>query len=416
MNVNVSRQGLRRLTLLNPSTAFHDSLSPISSLNKFPRVLLDQTRRDTNKHFRRKLEKENDIKRFGKLGVSRTHAHNIPDLVDCEYVGLSDLGEGIKDAIRRHSDAPSLLLPFLEQASERLKKGADLIEINELIAIVSEMVVSTRFYDLKLMNKVKNEVLYDMHRVQAPELAALFNSFALINIVSPKLVNNGLCRLKQLLLVEPAENNSVNIALVIRSLRKIPSELISQNFSDISFLLKEITHAGCSLTFPEQVALAKDVFLINQRLRAGQKLDLCGLTQSIASTSSVTDLESAADALFLFASRGETNPEFLTRLDNFVKTHANEILSMCQDTEPVNIERRNRAVNIAAEIFVACTELNLPASDIYRNSFTEVSVKGLNCRHLVKLSRVLPNDPWIANEIDRKINSFSQKQRESLRK
>lgn len=412
MHVHVSRQALRRMTLLNPSTAFHDSLSPACSVTKFPRVVLDKPRQDNSKHHRRSLEKEQDIKKFGKLGVSRTKPHGIPDLIDCEYVGLSSLAEGINMAV---SSARSVNLDrFLQQASERLKKDADLIEINELISIITKM-VSVNFYDLGLMNKVKNEVLYDIERVHAPELASLLNTFAFLNIMSPKLINAGFKRMKE---ISDASNHvdSVSISTLLKSMKKLPAELISKNSAHISFLFNELL-AKNELTFPELVSFANVLFLVSQRTKITGLWDEKKLIRASASRN-VTDVESAAQALFLCWKLQVRNPEILDKLVDFVTKNANQVVEdACKSTDSISldgIEKRNRAINIASEIFISANQMGITSlQDLYRPAITEYSVKGLNCRNLIAISRILDDD-FIRHEIHRKNNSFSQQQRSLL--
>ena len=412
MHVHVSRQGLRRLTLLNPSTAFHDSLSPACSVTKFPRVVLDKLREDVSKHHRRKLEKERDIKKFGKLGVSRTKIHGIPDLIDCEYAGLSNLAQGINMAV---SSAGSVNVDmFLQQASERLKKDADLIEINELISIVTKM-VSVNFYDLGLMNKVKNEVLYDIERVHAPELASLLNSFALLNIVSPKLINAAFSRMKD---ITDSSNHvdSVSISTLLKSIKKLPAELIRKNSTHISFLLNVLSTKD-ELTFPELISLANVLFLVSQRTKISGRWDEKKLIH-VSASRNVTDIESAAQALFLCWKWQIKNPEILDKLVDFATKNANQVIEdTCDYADSISldgIEKRNRAINIAAEIFFAANQMSLTSlRDLYRPAFTAYSVKGFNCRNLIGISRIIDDD-FIKHEIHRKINSFSQQQRSLL--
>lgn len=412
MHVHVSRQGLRRLTLLNPSTAFHDSLSPACSVTKFPRVVLDKLRQDVSKHHRRKLEKERDIKKFGKLGVSRTKPHGIPDLIDCEYAGLSNLAQGINMAV---SSAGSVNLDrFLQQASERLKKDADLIEINELISIITKM-VSVNFYDLGLMNKVKNEVIYDIERVHAPALASLLNTFAVLNIVSPKLINAAFKRMKDIT-NSSYHVDSVSISTLLKSIKKLPSELIRKNSTHISFLLNVLSTKD-ELTFPELVSLANVLFLVSQRTKISGRWDEKKLIH-VSASRNVTDIESAAQALFLCWKWQIKNPETLDKLVDFATKNANQVIEdACDYADSISldeIEKRNRAINIAAEIFIAANQMNLTSlRDLYRPAFTVYSVKGINCRNLVAISRIIDDD-IIGHEIRRKTNSFSQQQRSLL--
>ena len=412
-DIMVSVQGIRRLTLLNPSTAFHDSISPGISVGKFPRVVLDQPRHahDANKYLRKIIEKERAIKRFGKLGVSQTRPHGIPDLIDCEYVSLSSLGDEIEKAISSRSDQLQL---FLEQASERLKKDVDLIEINELIGIVSKM-AENHFYDLKLMNSVKNEVLYDISRVHAPALAAIFNAFASLNIISPKLLHAGLNRMNDLVadVGDAPDTITVSVAIILRSLEKVPSRIIAKHFTIIQNSIEKLNPN--QLTFPELTSLIKVLILVSKRAKLERTFNVSNLTDTLLEMNP-TDIQSTADALYICATLGTvSSSEFLSRLNEFSITNASEIIHAC-NKEPGsigNIEERNRAVNIAADMFISGKQLSLPLVEVYSPAFSESSVKGLYCRHLISIAKFI-DQPFTRAELRRKINSFSENQKTSL--
>ena len=96
LTTKLSREGRRRLTLLNPATAVHDSL--LAGEERFPRIVLDQKIQDSGRSVRKSVLRENDFKRFGKLGVPRTAPHGIRELPDAEYMSLHDLGDAVVDA------------------------------------------------------------------------------------------------------------------------------------------------------------------------------------------------------------------------------------------------------------------------------------------------------------------------------
>jgi hypothetical protein len=73
---------------------------------------------------------------------------------------------------------------FFEQLSARLKKDADLVPINDLVAILQEF-QKTNYLDLGLVNKIKNDFVYDIDRVEFPELAVAIHIFSAWNIVRP---------------------------------------------------------------------------------------------------------------------------------------------------------------------------------------------------------------------------------------
>jgi len=203
-----------RSALSRRSLAWHDVSGPREGLSRFPRIVLDQQSSDGSKFLRNKILKEQGIKRFGKVGVSRSVHHGIPHLPDCEYAGLSEIVDALEIARREEK----FVAKFFEVAGDRLVRDADLLSVPELVTVLNEHCLAN-YLNLRLMSKFKNELIYDSEKISSlMEIAVILNAFAHFNITSPKLLTAMMARGR--VLVGEGDKSPESICLVVRSLCK----------------------------------------------------------------------------------------------------------------------------------------------------------------------------------------------------
>jgi len=119
---------------------------------------------------------------------------------------------------------------FFEQLSARLKKDADLVPINDLVAILQEF-HKNNYLDLGLVNKIKNDFVYDIDRVEFHELAVAMHIFSAWNIVRPKLIKAGLKRAVEI------EAEGAAICTILKSLKKCRNIILWKSTSRIGILI-----------------------------------------------------------------------------------------------------------------------------------------------------------------------------------
>ena len=394
-----SRQGLRRFKLLNPSTAFHDCFSYAEK--RYPRVTLDQRREDSPKAraIRQTFLKERDIKIFGKIGVFRTEFHGISQLPDCECIGVSDLLSAAQTATAQDE-------AFFEQLSARLMRDADLVPINELIALLQEF-QRCDYLDIGLVNKIKNEIVYDIDRVDFPELGVgLHAILGQWNIVSPKLIRAVLRRALEI----QSSNDALAISLILKSLKNCPNRLLKELEGSINALVKKWMNSD--LTFSDLSSTLKALQYLSQNRNVAIAETIGPAVNSMLSKP-VSDVESGSEALCAVLWLSDRVPADARQgLIASVKNYAESVTETATSREVANLESRNRAANIAASIIVSAKRLG--SDDLYiafHNAITTESVRGIKPKRLVELVSVVEGSQLeiVRAELRRKYASISEK-------
>ena len=414
--MSLSRQGLRRLTALNPSTAFHDSFSVTEK--RFPRITLDlpRSKQDPNMNIRKSYLKERDMKRFQKMGVLRTNHHNICGLADCEFLSVSDLVTAARAATELSRTGVNVDA-FFEQLSARLRKDVDLVPINDLIAVLQEF-FNNDYLDIGLVNKIKNEVVFDMNRVGGSELGVVLHVvLGYWNIVSAKLIRASLRRAQ--VLVDERSIDRLAISLILKSLKNCPNTLVLKCSPGIRVLAKALSDVSFGeLSFAELVSTTSSIQWLNQRTKVD--LPVQPLVNEVL-TKNVSDVESAADALSLALSVGDYSEEDLKNVADSLQVYSSDVVAACSlDSNSVeSIEKRNKAANITATIVASCIQAgkfeNLVG--VYLPSLTDTSVRGLRTHQLVRLVGLVDDGlrPVIVSELKRKYPSLSERQVDAVK-
>lgn len=409
MSHTLSRQGIRRLTALDPFRAFTDTLSPQEGMMRFPRIILDGRNDDVNKARRRSLLKEQDMKRYGKMGVSRTRFHGIENLADCEYISISDLVGAIAEGSAMAQDSGINIDAFLEQASERLMRDADLIPIGELISILNHFYIA-RYMHLGLINKVKNELLFDLDRVTDLELAVMLNAtMSGWNVISPRLV--AATAKKAPTLTEPTA-----VSLILQALFKSPSHLLRRATvkagieSLIATLISGHTHVAPS----QLIQVVKD--LVNCQTKTKIKLDGVEALAQVATAVKLSDIDSASKCMWVMSRIADSSR--LDGLRGILTDSAQTVIETATaSAESVDsIAKRNTAVGIAATIIDAAHRLGAhDLVEIYSAAITAASARGLRCYHLLELCEVSESlKEAVSLEMKRKQSSFGPNQRSKI--
>jgi len=393
MSISRTRQGLRRLTNLNPQTAFHDCFS--YSENRYPRVSLDQRTEDASKALRRGFLKEREMEKYQKLGVCQTESHGIDGLADCEFMAVHDLLHAAQKASAFAKDKDICVDAFFEQLSARLKKDADLVPIHNLVAILQEF-YKNNYIDLGLVNKIKNEFVYDIDRVEFPELAVVMHIFSAWNIVSPKLIKAGLKRAVE---IEP---EGAAICTILKSLKNCPNIILWKSTPRIGMLIDRFSASVEGLTFPE---IASTISVLQYLVKRGVKIP--SLVKAIDSmlSKSVTDVESAAEAL-AFCSKDHITVSLLEAVKKYVPTLAEAATPTNSVDNIETLETRNRAVNLAASLLANSRRFGYDDLVIeLSHAITDESVRGLQPRQLVEVVHALSDSPkqqLVIDELKRK--------------
>ena len=420
----LSRQGLRRLNALNPATGFHDSLHPLASVRKYPRALLDARREDPSRSLRKRVEKEQDMKRFSKMGVSRTRPHGIENIADCEYVGISDLAAAVSHASLVSAETGVNIDAVLEQVSERLMRDADLLPVSDLVAILAEF-HANRYFNLSLINKVKNEALFDLNRTSVRDLCVLLHLMVNgWNVMSPKLITEVAKRVSDELVSEAATVQSADICVLVSALCRVPTKTLrTRTVTDclgaaVSYLVK--SHA--SIDTPSLAAVLRDI--VNLEFQRGVSLGAATdeLT-TVVMARDVTDVETGSRILWSVSRRkpdgvGDQLVKLADTMVGLVGPLADQFAEASQCS--VDLERiwkRNKVVDIAARIVTSAHRLGIAAVvDAYLPMITEDTVRGLACHLLVELCEMNNRQltSVLKDEVIRKRPSFSPRQRALL--
>lgn len=415
--MSLSRQGIRRLTALNPSTAFHDSFSVTEK--RFPRIMLDllRNKQDPNRNIRKSYLKERDMKRYQKMGVMRTNHHNIPGLADCEFLSISDLVTAARTATELSHTGVNVDA-FFEQLSARVRKDVDLVPINDLVVVLQEF-YNNDYLDIGLVNKIKNEIVFDIDRLGGQELGvALHAVLGYWNIVSPKLISTSLKRAT--VLVNERSIDRLAISLVLNSLKNCPNTLVLKCSPSIRVLAKAFSDESFGeLSFSELVRTTKAIHWLNRRT----KLDLpVNTLVDEFLTKNISDVESAADALALALTPGEHSDDKLKGILDSLRLYAQDVIEACASDSYTadSIEKRNKAANIAATIVASCMQSG-KVDDLvalYLPCLSDTSVRGLRPHQLVKLVGLVDDGlrPIIVTELKRKYPSLSERQVDTVKK
>jgi hypothetical protein len=338
------------------------------------------------------------MKKFQKLGVFRSDFHNIDSLPDCEFVSIHDMVDAARAAteIGKTSNVDR----FFEQLSTRLMRDADLVPINDLAAILQEY-HRNDYLDLGLVNKIKNELVFDMDKVQGPELAvALHTILGCWNIVSPKLIRKGLERAVRI----SNSLESVSVSLILKSLKNCPNRILLSAASQIQTLVTAMS-ARQDSTYSELTSTCKVLVWLSQQAKLNLALE--PLIEQVLSRD-VSDVESAADALWVAASTMKTvNQKSLEKIVNNLITNSSSVTETCKSIVDSleTIERRNKAVRIASSVVLSCEklgELN-EVKHAYLAGITRESVRGVRPLDLGRLAKVKDIQPEVMEGIQKEL-------------
>lgn len=359
------------------------------------------------------------MKRYQKMGVMRTNNHNIPGLADCEFLSISDLVTAARTATELSRTGVNVDA-FFEQLSARVRKDVDLIPINDLVAVLQEF-YNNDYLDIGLVNKIKNEIVFDIDRLGGQELGvALHAVLGYWNIVSPKLISKSLKRAT--VLANERSIDRLAISLILNSLKNCPNTLVLKCSPSIRLLAKAFSDVSFGeLSFAELVTTTKGINWLNRRT----KLDLPvnTLVDEFLSKKNISDVESAADALALaLLTAGEHSDDQLKGIVDSLRLYARDVIESCASDSYIvdHIEKRNKAANIAATIVASCMQSgklhDLVA--LYLPCLSETSVRGLRPHQLVKLVGLFDDRlrPIIVTELKRKYPSLSERQVDTVRK
>ena len=352
---------------------WHDVASPLEGVFRYPKILLDQTENDVSKFLRKKVMKEQNIKRFGKLGVSRTIHHKIEGLPDCEYSSLSSVVDSLETA--RKDGISSLTHFFFESAGDRLFRDADLLTIPDIVLVLNEHVLVNHL-NLKLMNKLKNEIIYDSQKIfDFMEIGIILNSFSHFNITSPRLLVALMKRGDELLATNTTSVPPNAICLVIRSLCRT-SKMGLQIRKFISHCLSKLMVDNHSLS---DVALTLRVLIDNQFMDIPEEV-VRGLLDRVPS-----DIDTASNMIYVAKFCGKEIPGGIVQVVE-KNCSALESAVTCPQIGSKSmryIEGRNRAAEIFARILIGLED---GASDELKNLVTSESVRGMKMHQLKKLA------------------------------
>jgi hypothetical protein len=365
---------------------------------------------DTNKGYRRSIQREQDFKKFGKLGVSRTAFHEIQGLADCEYISINDLPQAVGEAVKMSLDTGKNVEAFLDQAAERLMRDSDLIPIGDLIGILNDF-YRLNFFHLGFINKVKNETIYDVSRTTCYELGILLNAITTgWNVISPKLVIASCKRLG-------GSRDLDGMDLVVRALLKSPLSLIRRKDvkSGMTQMIQKIVENVSRLSYSETAILTRD--LVNFEKKSGLTFSpVQDLVKNLLSKSEISDVESASYSVWVASRAGVIEGKLQESLRSALITrYPGATIESC-NAEVGNsfdkMKRRNEAVDIASRIITSAHLLgDAELRDRYLPAISRDSVKGLRCHALVDLWGIEKIRNVLKPEIERKISSFSEKQR-----
>ena len=338
------------------------------------------------------------MKKFQKLGVFRSDFHHIDSLPDCEFVSIHDMVSAARAATELGKTVN--VDRFFEQLSTRLMRDADLVPVNDLVAILQEYHAND-YLDLGLVNKMKNELVYDMDKVQGPELAVAFHTIlGCWNIVSPKLIRKGLDRAVRI----SDSMDSVSVSLILKSLKNCPNRILLSSASRIQTLVT-VMSAHQDSTFSELTSTCKILVWLSQQ--ANLNLELDPLIDQVLSRD-VSDVESAADALWIAANaKMAVNREKLEKIVENLKHNSSSVTETCKSVVDSldTIERRNKAVKIASSVVLSCEklgELN-EVKHAYLAGLTRESIRGVRPLDLGKLAKVKDVQPDVMEGIQKEL-------------
>jgi len=356
---------------------WHDVQSPLSAV-RYPKIKLDEIRTDESNFLRKKIIREQEIFKFGKMGVSRTIEHGLgPNYPDCEYTSLT----AIVDALDKFpSDDRDNIVKFFDQAGDRLFRDADLLGISDVITILNSH-MRCEYMNLRLFAKLRNEIIYDVDKIFSIfEIAIIMNVYSHFNITSPRLqralVDRGLTILKE------GENigSISDLCLAVTGARKsYPQHNPTCEF--VHALLNSIREIG-----QEDVpTLALALRMIIERPRA----DVSVISQYVKPIldsllkHSMSDIETASNVMFVASRMGVVGD--LEKVVSVVKANqeglSQSFLQVPKKTAQKNasyIESRNRASEILGRL-LCCSEWC--PSEIHELVSSE-SVRGMKTRQL----------------------------------
>lgn len=355
--------------------AWHDVSGSSEGMTRYPKIILDK-KSDPSRFLRRKILKEQDIKRFGKMGVSRTVHHGIPNLPDCEYAALTDVVDALEKARR---EGEKFIPEFFQLAGDRFFRDSDLLTVPEIITVLNEHCLANHF-NLKLFNKLKNEIIYDSKKIQSfMEIGVVLNAFSHFNIISPKLVSSMMARGREL--IEEDENKSPeSIGLVIRSLCRC-SKLGPKVRDFIGVCLNAMGQMETTLPVSD---LALTLRILAEKGYADVPENLKKKIASLVPT----DIDSVSNMVVVGTYSGQTVPEAIVQvIESNVEGLAEALKVPEIGTKTVeSIEARNRAARILARLLIGLNGSNPQLEALLTNE----SVRGMRMHQLKKLSKMYP--------------------------
>jgi hypothetical protein len=334
---------------------------------------LDNIRSDESKFLRQNILKEQDMKKYGKLGVSRTRPHGISNYADCEYASLSDVVDGVDRCPGKLSK--SEVVKFLEQAGDRLVGDADLLSLADMVTILNAH-HRCDYVNLRLFAKLRNEIIYDVAKIYSVlDIAIIMNCFSHFNIVSPRLLSALIARGTMLLGSEAA--TASDLCLVIQSLKSsYPQHKPTMDF----------VHA-CLNSLP--TVLEADIPNIAMTLRVlidrEESTELHAFIKPIVLqilAFPVTDIETASNVLYV-VSKADSGANVAPVIE-LVNASTRALLDAFTPTSGKSIEyieSRNRASKILGYLVLSrkCSELD--------SLITRESVRGMTGHQLKGLAK-----------------------------
>jgi hypothetical protein len=386
------------------SRTWHDVITR-GGAPRYPRmVILGQKSRSPTL---RTLEKERDMKLYGKLGTVRTTPPP-SGFIDSEFGNLRQVVEAVMNA----ADAPrGDTLMYLEQASDRLIRDSDLMDVRDVVAVLDGYRRCNYFHS-KLVLKLASELVYDVSRINDLRLISVtLHAFQFFNVVHPRLLSAMAAR--AVVLAQPDED----LCSIVRVFRGVP-----EKFRPVAHLklLAEIfsTSKGLSVTdSAHTLHAAVKMGLISPMKVAEIVNDRFGDART-----EKADLDTLS-VLFKVASETEgIDRNILSEWETVLMGYFSSIEALVNNTDSpktlASITRRNEAAVIAARILVAAHSMGLNGlAEMYARAITSEAARGLSSSVLLALHRIrniYGIDAVVTAEIDKKLCTFSAGQRAKL--
>lgn len=356
--VKLSREGLRRFKALQPSTKFSDTIYPSEA--GYSRVVFGEWKTPSRGSWLR-----NRISRKPrKLGVCVLTSPVGP--VDCEFAPMDNV-------LTVLADEESVTPGWLEQASMRIVRDADLLSVSDLAMIASKF-AHFDYLHLGLLKKIHEEIIYDFDKLTLNEISVILHVLDKFNIRSDKLFGKVVRLINNMQVGELSV--PVDASCVCFIVCNLPKKFAKK--------VKLDTTQFESVSSAQLVAVAKKIGLTDR---------LCAVLQ----TAKLTDLQTCVELLNLKIDRPDLK---------------NKLLSYSRDLQShiTDIQTRNLQAQLAATVLISTEDSEL--LEAFGPLITDKSVKGLYTHQLVGM-RDFANI-HVEAEIKRKFNSFSQRQKDIM--